>query len=160
MAFRLIIDPTTHRTLRATEMMPRQVKKGMRMGAFISGKQLVNDLRSKMSQRGRSGRTYRITRGVGGTLKSPRDHRASSPRELPAVITGTFRKSIDFKVRGTTTLEFGSGNDGLAKGYAKALETGTSKMKKRQPLRKTVNRLQNQVNRNITREINKQIGIK
>jgi len=110
-----------------------------------------------MSQK-KSGRSYKILKGIGGRgLKNYRVHTASSASETPAVITGTFRKSIDFLVRGNRTLEFGSGNEGLAKEYAKVLELGSSRMAARQPLGRTVRKLQNQVKTNITREINKQI---
>jgi len=156
--FKLIEDPDNKRVLMANAKLPKHITKGIRMGAYISGKQLVADLKQDMSQN-KSGKTYKIYVGVGGPLKKPRLHTASSPRETPAIITGTFRKSIDFKVRGNKTLEFGSGNEGIAKEYAGVLELGSSNMAARKPLGRTVKKLQNQVKTNITKEINKQIEL-
>ncbi len=161
MTFKLIKDPITDKTLKATKVMPQKIKKGLRMGAYIAGKQLVDDLKTQITKKGRSGRTYKIYRGLGGRLLAkPRMHKASSPSEYPAVISGDYRKSIDFKVRGTSRLEFGAGSRGLAKDYAKALETGTSNMAAREPLGRTVNKLKNNTKVSINREINKQLGIK
>ena len=149
-------DSGNEKTYKANRDLPRHITKGIRMGAYISGKQLVADLRQDMSKT-KSGRSYKIYKGVTGDLKRPRLHKASSSSETPGVVTGEFRKSIDFAVRGNKTLEFGSGSEGLAKDYAKVLELGSSKMAARKPLGRTVKKLQNQVQTNIKKEINKQI---
>ena len=140
----------------ANAELPNHITKGIRMGAYISGKQLVENLRRDMGSR-KSGKIYKIYRGVGGTLGKPRLHTSSSSGETPAVISGKFRKSVDFLVRGNRTLEFGSGNEGIAKEYAKVLELGSSRMAARKPLGRTVKKLEREVNRNIETEINKQI---
>lgn len=91
--FKFIEDPITDRTLKATQAMPQNVKKGLRMGAYKVGKQLTDDLKKEMTKKGRSGRTYKIYRGLGGRLLGkPRLHRASASHELPAVISGDYRK--------------------------------------------------------------------
>lgn len=136
--------------------LPKVISKGIRMGAYTSGKELVADLKQDMKNP-KSGRVYTVYKGIGGkTLKRPRLHRASAPSETPAIITGEFRKSVGFDVRGNKRLEFGSGRDGLAN-YAEFLEYGTSKMKARKPIERTVKKYGNKVNINITKEINKQI---
>jgi len=136
--------------------LPTHITKGIRMGAYISGKQLVKSLRDDMNKP-KSGRTYRKYKGVSGALSRPKLYKASSPNQTPAVVTGQFRKSIGFKVVGNKSLEFGSGSDGLAKAYAQILEEGSSKMAARKPLGRTVAKFGNKVNTNITKEINKQI---
>jgi hypothetical protein len=156
MTFKLIEDPKNHKSLLANQKLPKHITKGIRMGSYISGKQLVADLRADMQKR-KSGRVYKIYRGVGGRLSRPRNHRASSRFETPGIVTGEFRESIDFKVRGNKTLEFGSGSRNKAVEYAKALELGTSNIAARKPLGRTVKKLQNQVRTNIAKEINKQI---
>lgn len=157
--FKLIEDPQNQKVYMANAALPNHITKGIRMGAYISGKQLVESLRRDMSQP-KSGRQYKISKGIGGRgLKNSRIHTASAAPETPAIITGKFRKSIDFLVRGNRTLEFGSGNEGIAKEYAKILELGSSKMAARQPLGRTVRKLQNQVQTNIVKEINKQIKV-
>ena len=102
-------------------------------GFFTSGKELVKDLKKDMKEP-KSGRTYKIYRGVrGGKLKKPRLHIASAPSETPAILTGKFRKSVDFAVRGNRTLEFGANQS--APEYAEFLENGTSKMEAREPFK-------------------------
>ena len=159
MTFKLISDPSNHKSRDAFRTLPTALSKGIRMGAYISGKELVANLKADM-KKSKSGRSYRVYQGVGGALKRPRLHKASSANETPAVITGNFRKSIDFKVLGNSTLEFGSGSEGLAKDYARVLELGSSKMAARKPLGRTVKKLQSRVKSNIAKEINKQMRAK
>lgn len=161
--FKLIPSPNNVKVTQATLQSPIAVSKGIRQGMYTSGKELVGTLRSDMKAP-KSGRTYKIYRGRNNALlKRPRLHRASSPSEVPAVITGEFSKSVDFSVKGDSRLEFGSGDRGLAKKYARALELGTSIMAARKPLGRTVKKLQGQLRSNITKRINgnlKHIGIK
>lgn len=153
MTFKFIEDPGNDRVLRANLALSNQVSQAIRRGAYISGKSMVADLRADMSKT-KGGKTYKVYKGRGGNaLKRPRRHKASSANETPGVITGEFRKSVDFLVKGNRTLEFGSGNEGLAKDYAKILELGSSKMAARKPLGRTVHKFRSQVNSNITKEI-------
>lgn len=136
--------------------LPKHISRAIRRGGYISGKELVESLRKDMKQP-KSGIFYRVYKGIGGkSLKRPRLHRASSPSETPGIITGEFRESVDFEMRGNKILEFGSGRNGLAS-YAKYLEEGTSKMKARKPIRRTVKKMGNKVNKNLVREINKEM---
>lgn len=156
MTFRLVESDSNYRTRESFDNMTHALKQGLRMGAYISGKEMTKSLRAELTKKGRGGRSYRIYKGLAGRLlKSPRAHRASSPSEYPAVISGDFRKSIGFKVKGHSQLIFGSGEDNLAKKYAKALEFGTSKMKARKPVGRVVKRYGNKVKTNLNREINK-----
>jgi hypothetical protein len=151
MTFRLIEDPDNKKVTIANAKLPRHITKGMKMGAYISGKQLVASLRSDMREK-KHGKVYKVSIGRGGrALKKSRLHTASSAAETPGMITGNFSKSIDFEVKGNRTLEFGSGSKGYAEDYAKYLETI------RKPLGRTVRKLQNNVKTNIKKEINKQI---
>lgn len=130
-----------------------QVDRAIRQSAYKAGRLLTKDLRQEMTKRNVSGRKYLVYVGVGGRkLQRPRLHTASKPSEMPAIITGEYRKSIDFKVQGSQRLIFGSGKDGLARGYAKKLE------KRNEPIIKTVNKnnpkviaiLQNETNKILT----------
>lgn len=134
------------------------ITRGFRTGAFISGRMLVADLRQSMGET-KSGKRYRVYRGIGGKkLQRSRLHVASSARETPGVVTGEFRKSIDFLVRGNRNLEFGSGSNGLAGAYAKILEEGSSKMDARRPVGRTVEKLKSTVKTKLTVQVNKQIN--
>ena len=115
--------------------LPVELTKAIRQGFYTSGKQLVADLNKDMKLP-KSGKKYKIYKGVGGKLSKPRVHIASAPSQTPAVITGKFRKSVDFKVRGNRELEFGANE--FAPDYAEFLENGTSKMEAREPFKRTI----------------------
>jgi HK97 gp10 family phage protein len=156
MTFRFKEGSENKLATQALVKMPAQIRKGIRRGAYITGKQLVADTRDKMTRGSRSGKTYKVYSGLGGRrLSSPRIHRASGANEYPGVISGRLRDSVDFKVRGSDSLEFGAGNNTVK--YAKFLETGTSKIAPRKYLKQTINRLQNQTKTNLSRELNKSI---
>lgn len=150
-------SPENAKTMKFLYELPVELTKAIRKGAYISGKQLVDDLRKDMTLP-KSGKTYKVYKGIGGKqLKKPRIHQASSSSETPSVVTGEFRKSIDFAVRGNKALEFGSGKD-YAQEYAKLLELGTSKMEARKPLGRTVDKLKFKVKSNIDTEVKKALG--
>lgn len=162
MSFKLIIDPKTDKTLLDLRKLPQEIKIGLRKGAYLVGKSLVKDTKREMNIKPKSGRTYTIYKGIGGRkLKRPRKHIASAPlKESPAVITGLLRKSVDFKVRGTSRLEFGAGDDDVK--YARILEVGgragrnkATKIQGRFYLKKSINRQRKQTKRTLEREINK-----
>lgn len=155
---KVISSPDNKKIKVAHSGLKNAITKGFRTGAFISGNLLVNDLRKSMSET-KTGRSYRVSRGIGGKkLQRSRLHIASAPSETPGVITGEFRKSIDFLVRGNRNLEFGSGSNGLAGAYAKFLEEGTSKMEARKPVGRTVEKLKSTVKSKLTIQVNKQIN--
>jgi HK97 gp10 family phage protein len=157
MTFKFKEGPDNKLTIRALIKMPTEIRKGIRKGAYITGKQLVADTREKMTRGSRSGKLYKIYRGLGGRrLSSPRIHRASGANEYPGVVSGRLRNSVDFKVRGADRLEFGAGDNTVQ--YAKFLETGTSKIAPRKYLKQTINRLQSQTKTNLSRELNKSIS--
>jgi len=132
--------------------MPVEMTKAIRLGFHTSGKQLVSELNKDMKAP-KSGRTYKTYQGITGKLKKPRLHTASAPNETPAIITGKFRKSIDFEVRGNRTLEFGANQ--TAPEYAEFLEKGTSKMAARKPFERTVVRLKDKIRSNIDTQLKK-----
>lgn len=133
-------------TLKFLKEMPVELSKAIRQGFYTSGMQLVKDLNKDMKAP-KSGKTYKVYAGVSGKLKKPRLHTASAPTETPAVITGRFRKSVDFAVRGNRTLEFGANE--FAPEYAVFLEKGTSKMQAREPFKRTVVKLKDKIRSNI-----------
>lgn len=156
MTFRLIIDPKTEKTVLDLSRMPQEVKRGIRRGAYLSGKELVKETRERINDKPKSGRIYTIYRGIGGKrLRRPRLHRASAPNEAPAVITGRLRKTIDFKVRGDKRLEFGAGSSQVE--YARILEVGGGRIKARNYLKNTTKKLSNKIKTILGREVNKLI---
>lgn len=143
-------DPRNRQMLEDFKRLSTEVERQMRRGLYISGRMLVFDLKKQLTQKGRSGRVYTIYRGLGGRmLKKPRRHQASTPGEYPAVISGDYRASIDFKVLGDRRMEFGSGANNKAGEYAEYLEN------RNQPLGRTSRKLRSKINTNITKEINR-----
>ena len=146
---------SNEKTMKFLYELPVEITRAIRKGFFTSGKELVKDLKKDMKEP-KSGRTYKIYRGVrGGKLKKPRLHIASAPSETPAILTGKFRKSVDFAVRGNRTLEFGANQS--APEYAEFLEKGTSKMEAREPFKRTVLKLKDKIKSNIDIQLKKAI---
>jgi hypothetical protein len=108
--------------------LPENIRRAVRQSMHSIGILLVKDLKADMKLP-KSGRIYKITKG-----KRTFMHRASSPDERPANITGRFRNSINFVQRGFNRIEFGS--EGVP--YATYLEYGTRIMAKRQPFLRTI----------------------
>lgn len=143
------------KTMKFLYELPVELTRAIRQGFYTSGKQLVADLNKDMKAP-KSGKKYKVYRGVNGKLQKPRLHTASAPSETPAVITGKFRKSVDFKVRGNRELEFGANES--APDYAEFLEKGTSKMEARKPFKRTVLKNKEKIKSNIDTQIKKALG--
>lgn len=135
--------------------LPVELTRAIRQGFYTSGKQLVADLNKDMKAP-KSGKKYKVYKGVGGKLSKPRLHTASAPSQTPAVITGRFRKSVDFQVRGNRELEFGANQS--APNYAEFLEKGTSKMEAREPFKRTVLKNKERIKSNIDTQLKKALG--
>jgi hypothetical protein len=141
------------KTMKFLYEMPVELTRAIRKGFYISGRQLVENLNKDMKLP-KSGKSYKVYRGIGGSkLKKSRVHIASAPNETPAIITGKFRKSVDFAVRGNRTLEFGANES--APEYAEFLEKGTSRMQARKPFERTVLKLKEKIKSNIDIELKK-----
>lgn len=138
------------KTMKFLYELPVELTKAIREGFYVSGKQLVADLNKDMKSP-KSGKKYKVYKGVSGKLQKPRLHTASAPSQTPAVITGAFRKSVDFKVRGNRELEFGANQS--APVYAEFLEYGTSKMEAREPFKRTVIKNKERIKSNIDTRI-------
>ena len=72
--FKIKEDPQNQRVMMANAKLPNHISKGIRKGAYISGKALVADLRSDMNK-SKTGKTYKVYTGIGGkALKRPKLH--------------------------------------------------------------------------------------
>lgn len=143
------------KTMKFLYELPVELTRAIRQGFYTSGKQLVADLNKDMKAP-KSGKKYKVYKGVGGKLSKPRLHTASAPSQTPAVITGRFRKSVDFQVRGNRELEFGANQS--APNYAEFLEKGTSKMEAREPFKRTVLKNKERIKSNIDTQLKKALG--
>ena len=96
-------------------------------GFSRSGKILVKESRT-LIDKPKSGRLYRVKRGARII-----NHRASAPGEAPAKLTGNLRSSIDYRVNGSSELNFGTNLK-----YGLWLERGTKRIKPRPYLQKAI----------------------
>lgn len=136
----------TIKTLNTLKQHSQQVGNAIRQGAFTAGKVLEKDLKQEMTKRNVTGKKYKVYIGIGGRkLVKPRIHTASRKNEYPAIITGTFRKSVGFDVRGSKKLVFGSKD--FAKGYAKFLE------KRNKPIKRTAIKNNTKVKQIISKRV-------
>ncbi len=111
-------DRSNKKVFLQIDRLEDRTRRGIRQFWFILGKSLLKSFNAAVLQKPRSGRVYRIRRG-----KTRRRHIASRPGESPANISGNYRRSAGFQIRGANEMQFGAGAE-----YAGFLENGTSKM--------------------------------
>lgn len=117
-------DYNNRKILLKIKGIEKSTRQGIRQGFFEYGKDLVKTLNKNVLKKPKGGRTYLIRRG-----KTRRRHIASNPGETAANISGSYRKTADFKLKGSDSMVFGAGSSKVP--YAEFLEKGTRKMKKR-----------------------------
>lgn len=72
-------------------------------------------IQREMSKQNKSGRLYQTNIGIGGKrLKRPRPHRASTPDEFPAVISGKLRKNTGSRSGGRSRIYLQTENTSYA----------------------------------------------
>lgn len=123
-------------------------RSGIRQGMFQLGKDLRKTASRQILAKNKTGRTYLIRRG-----KTRRKHRSSAAGESPANLSGAYRRSLNFKLIGSTRLIFGAGNSKVD--YAKWLEEGTKKMDARPGLGNAVKSVQKNARQYFSNNIEK-----
>lgn len=98
-----------------------RTRRGQRQFWFALGKSLLKSFNAAVLAKPRNGRIYKIRRG-----RTTRKHVASQPGESPANLSGTYRKSAGYQIRGASEMLFGA-----RAGYSGFLENGTRKMEPR-----------------------------
>jgi len=98
-----------------------RTRRGIRQFWFALGKTLLKDFNKAVLAKPRSGKVYLVRRG-----KTRRRHVASKAGESPANLSGTYRRSTGYQLRGSNEMLFGADAP-----YAAFLENGTNKMKPR-----------------------------
>lgn len=161
------LDSASKKNIAKTKMLDDLFEKGIRQGGYLSGRDLVAFASKKILEKPKSGRTYLIK-----TRSGRRRHVASnadtSPPEFPANLSGALRRSLSFRVKGSSELIFGAGdtksNTGQASQYARILEEGgqagrgrKAKIKPRRYLRQTIDANQRNITKHIENEVIKLI---
>jgi HK97 gp10 family phage protein len=146
--------------LKSIKTGDRRTQTGLRKGWYFAGNDLRRYSQDNIKQGPKSGRIYQIL--VHGRR---RRHQASAPGEFPANLTGGLQKSISFKVRGHSQLNFGSDETKQVRirgerkkvNYGKFLEEGTSRMRPRPFLRPSIDYHKSNIIQHLEREIKKQL---
>ena len=126
----LIASKNNLRTIAKIKDISTNFKRGINNGFIVSGKYL-KDTNYKDFADKKTGRIYTLTLN-GKVIK----HQASAPYEPPAKFTGRLKSSIKAKTSGSYQLRYTAGNNRAH--YAKYLETGTTKMRPRPYMSKSV----------------------
>lgn len=126
--------------------------KAVRGAMFDSGHDLIKSANTAVLREFKTGRVYKI-RTKGG---SRRTHRASGPGQSHANLSGMLRRSLQFQLHGTKSIEFGYGaSKSNAPDYAEFLEGGTSKMAARPTLENALDREESTIINNFERNIDR-----
>ena len=119
-------DRVSRNIVVSLERIDENTRRGIRQGFFRLGSSLVRTSSKQILDRSKkTGRIYRIRRG-----QRIRRHQASAPGQSPANLSGKYRRSFGFKIKGFQEMKFGSGL-AMKEDYPEYLEKGTRKMKPR-----------------------------
>lgn len=140
MSIEFIEDPNNRIVYARIDNLENITRQAIRQGFFKLGNDLKKTANANILSRPKGGEVY-VTRGPSGRR---RRHRASAPDETHANRSGKLRRSLGYKIGGTSTLEFGYGVDKPAPDYGEFVEFGTSRMAPRPTLQIAIN----QTNRN------------
>ena len=111
-------DPVNKQVITQLNELDDRTRRGIRQFWFALGKSLSKSFNKSVLEKPRSGRVYKVRRG-----RVTRRHVASQPGETPANLSGNYRKSIGYQIRGANEMQFGNSAE-----YAGFLENGTPKM--------------------------------
>ena len=118
---KLIADKANKQVFAQLDDLNDRTRRGIRRFWFALGKTLTKSFNKAVLKKPRFGRVYRVRRG-----KTTRRHVASRPGETPANLSGNYRRSIGYQIRGVMEMQFGNSAE-----YASFLENGTSRMAER-----------------------------
>lgn len=139
-------DHRNQKVFVSIENIGEATRRGIRQGFFAYGADLKRTASRQILEKPKGGRTYRVRRG-----KTRRRHVASAPGESPANLSGDYRKSIGFKIKGSSQMIFGAGSAKVP--YAKFLEKGTRRMKPRPGLGNAVRATERNARRHFANNI-------
>jgi len=124
-------DSANRRVFLRINGLDKATKAGIRAGFFDFAKDLQIDTNREILRRPKKGQVY-ILRTKAGRR---RRHVASASGETHANLSGVLRRSLSWKVTGTSKLEWGYGVLNVpAPDYAKYVEDGTRRMAPRPSL--------------------------
>jgi hypothetical protein len=117
-------DKRNKKTFITLSKLPDRTQRFLSGALHQIGKENVVEMRKRIRSKDKTGRLYTI---------AGRHHRASSPGQFPASRSGTLARTVKYKVRGVSQVEFGD-----TVPYGVFLEEGTKNMAPRPHIEKTV----------------------
>jgi hypothetical protein len=122
------------RSYSSLQRIERRTRDAIRSAFYNFGKDLKQESRRLIKEPPKTGRIYVLR--IGGKRIV---HQASAPGEAPANLTGKLRASVNYNVSRANEIRFGAGSEGDVE-YAKTLELGDSRIKKRPYLLPSINK--------------------
>lgn len=138
------LNKVAYKSLRQIE---ERTRSGIRKAWYELGKDLKQESKRLITEPPKTGRIYRIRR-KGKTVI----HQASAPGESPANLTGALKKSVNYNVSSTSELVFGANTK-----YARRLELGDSKIKKRPYLKRAIDEKEGEAYTHLCSNIEKEL---
>lgn len=126
-------------------------RRGLRQSFFQYGHDLKRTASRQILEKPKGGRTYRVKRGTRRVR-----HIASAPGESPANLSGKYRRSIGFNIRGSSQMIFGAGSSKVP--YAVWLERGTKRMLPRPGLGNAIRATERNAKKYFASNIRRSIG--
>lgn len=127
-------SPGNDRVYKKIRDLDNLTKRAIRQGWFRLGDDWRRTANRQILAKDKTGKVYRV-RGPSGRR---RRHRSSSEGQSHANIRGKLRRSLGWKVRGSSELEVGYGVSGQAPEYGEYLEFGTRRMKPRPSIQNAI----------------------
>jgi len=119
--FKVRTNQKTKKVLVAVGKLDEKGREGMRQGFIDLGSALVRKTENNILSEPKYGREYNIK--IDGVVRL---HRASAPKQTPALLTGEYFEGLTSIPRGWQGLTFGNTAE-----HSEYLEEGTRKMEKR-----------------------------
>ncbi len=150
------IDRNSRKAVFKVRNLEKLTKAGVEHAAWTSARGLRTATGKEILRKPKGGRVYTSRTRSGARRK----HTASASGETHANLSGTLRRSLDFKVS-SREIEFGYGvTKGNAPEYAEFVEFGTKNMKPRPSLQNGIKGERRNFLSNFEREIGKRLGDK
>lgn len=145
MSFTVKGGPKNQKIFIVIEGINEQTRRSVRRAFYFAGKDITDSARNSILRKPKSGKTY-IIRKDGRRF----NHKASAPGEAPANLSGTLRRSIDFKVQGWSELEVGADTP-----YARRLELGGGNIEARPYLIAAIEEEERNTRKHLESEVQK-----
>ena len=151
----LKLDSNSIKTVCGLSKFKKLATDSLRLSLYEVGKDIKSEAKRSILEPPKTGRLYRLR--LRGVMVS---HRASAPGEAPADFTGDLRKSVDYRVKGSTELRISAGSQKVH--YAGTLEfggdNGVSKILPRPYLRPAIVLMDRNINTRIGKFIIKRVS--